>query len=205
MDAAHTDPDMPKTLLEMAGANPQPASLSSAALVVIDAQREYLDGQLPLDNVETAIRRLAELLKRAREAGAPIIHIAHKGRPGGLFDRSGQGGDFVEPARPEANEPVFEKPLPNSFTNTGLEEHLRSLGRPNLLLAGFMTHLCVSSTARAALDLGFPVTIAADATGTRDLPDGQGGVIRAGDVQRAELAALADRFAVVAPVSAIPT
>ena len=37
----------PKTLLEMAGANPAPPPLSEATVVVIDAQREYIDGKLP--------------------------------------------------------------------------------------------------------------------------------------------------------------
>ena len=38
----------PKTLLEVAGANPAPPPLSDATIVVIDAQREYVDGKLPL-------------------------------------------------------------------------------------------------------------------------------------------------------------
>jgi nicotinamidase-related amidase len=99
---------------------------------------------------------------------------------------------------------VIEKPLPNSFAKTSLEEALRTAGRDAVLLAGFMTHMCVSSTARAALDLGFPVTIAADATATRDLPDPLGGVVPAETVQRAALAELADRFACVARSEAIP-
>ena len=37
-----------------------------------------------------------------------------------------------------------------------------------------MTNMCVSSTARAALDLGYKATVAADAAATRDLPDPMG-------------------------------
>ena len=44
-----------------------------------------------------------------------------------------------------------------------------ALGVKKLVLAGFMTHMCVSSTARAALDLGFQTTVPADASATRDL------------------------------------
>ena len=194
---------MAKTLLEMAGAQPRPAPLASAALVVIDAQREYLDGALPLGGIEPALERLALLLGKARAAGTPVIHIAHKGRAGSLFDRDGAGGQIVDQARPLDGEPVIEKPLPNSFAKTDLEAQLRATGRPNLILAGFMTHMCVSSTARAALDLGFPVTIAADAAATRALPDGQGGEISAEALHRAELAALGDRFACIATVAEI--
>ena len=66
---------------------------------------------------------------------------------------------------------------------------LKKLGRTQLVIAGFMTHMCVSSTARAALDLGYKATVAADAAATRDLPDPMGGVISADALHRAALAA----------------
>ena len=65
----------PKTLLELAGLSPAPSPLSQAALVVIDAQREYVDGRLPLPGVQAALGEIAALLARARRAGAPIIHV----------------------------------------------------------------------------------------------------------------------------------
>jgi Amidases related to nicotinamidase len=40
-----------------------------------------------------------------------------------------------------------------------------------------MTHMCISSTARDAVPLGYSVIIPEDATATRDLDDGQGGVV----------------------------
>lgn len=67
----------------------------------------------------------------------------------------------------------------------------------NEFVVGYMTHMCVSSTVRAALDRGYRTTVVANATATRDLPDGSGGAVSAQDVQRASLAALADRFAAV--------
>jgi nicotinamidase-related amidase len=60
-----------------------------------------------------------------------------------------------------------------------------------------MTHMCVSSTVRAALDRGYHTTVVAKATATRDLPDTDGGIIPAQILQRASLAALADRFAAI--------
>ena len=72
-------------------------------------------------------------------------------------------------------------------------------------MAGFQTHMCISSTARAALDLGYRTTIVDAATATRDLPRPGGGVMEAGDLHVASLAALGDQFAIIAPdVSAIP-
>lgn len=193
----------PKTLLEMAGANLEPTALSDAALVIIDAQNEYVDGKLPLTGVGPALDNIAQLLRRARDAGAPVVHIAHQGKPGGAFDPEGPGGAIAGPAAPAEGEKVIGKTLPNAFAGTELHETLQGLGAKQLILAGFMTHMCVSSTARAALDLGYGTTVVADAVATRDLPDPAGGVVAADVVNMAALAALADRFAVVAPLEKI--
>jgi nicotinamidase-related amidase len=55
----------------------------------------------------------------------------------------------------------------------------------------------VSATTRAATDLGYRATIVSEGTATRDLPDGNGGIIDAATVHRVALAELGDRFATV--------
>jgi nicotinamidase-related amidase len=194
----------PKTLLELSGANLAPPPLATATLVVIDAQNEYLDGKLALPGIAPAVDALARLLAKARAAGAPVIHVQHKGRAGGLFDLGARGGAIIDTVKPAAGESIVTKPLPNAFAQTDLDATLKKLGRKELVIAGFMTHMCVSSTARAALDLGYRAAVAADAAATRDLPDPMGGVIPADALHRAALAALADRFAIVATVDRIP-
>lgn len=186
--------EMPKTLFEMAGAKPEPGRLSNSVLLIIDAQREYVDGALPLAGADAAIAETALLLARARRSGTPVIHIVHKGQ-GALFDPDGRYFAVVAPLRPQSGEPVIEKTRVSAFAGTGLEEAIQRTGRKNLVIAGFMTHNCVSSTARAARDLGYVPTIVAAATAERDLPDGKGGIVPAAVVQAANLAALADRTA----------
>lgn len=193
-----------RTLLQLAGADPTPGPLAKSAVVVIDAQGEYVDGHLPLPGVAPALDAIARLLAAARAAGAPVIHVAHKGKAGGLFDMDGAGGRIADAARPAAGEAVVTKGLPNAFAGTDLDQVLKATGRTSLVIAGFMTHMCVSSTTRAALDLGYRTTVIADATATRALPDPTGGPDLAPEIlQRAALAELADRFAVVAPLSAL--
>ena len=187
---------MAKTLLEMAGADLTPPKLAQAVLIVIDAQNEYVDGKLPLPGAKPALANIARLLSKARADGGRIIHVQHRGRAGGAFDPEGRGFAIADEAAPIAGEAVIEKPLPNSFAGTSLNNSLASMGVKRLVLAGFMTHMCVSSTARAALDLGYQTTVVADACATRDLPAAGGG-IAAADLHRAELAALADRFSIV--------
>jgi nicotinamidase-related amidase len=186
----------------MAGADPSPARLSDAAVVIIDAQEEYVNGKVPLAGVDAALDAIAKLLAVARAAGTPVIHVQHRGRPGGLFDPAGSGHAIAQQAAPAAGEKVVQKELPNAFTKTSLHLDLQATGRKSLILAGFMTHMCVSATARAALDHAYRTTIVGDAAATRDLPDPLGGApIPAAQVHRTALAELADRFATVARVS----
>lgn len=193
-----------KTLLQMAGVNAAPAKLSEAAVVIIDAQNEYVSGALPLTGVDAALARITDLLAAARAAGAPIIHVAQRGRPGGLFDPDSPNFQFAAQAVPDAGEIVVEKPLPNAFAKTDLDEKLKATGKKTLVIAGFMTHMCVSATARAAVDHGYSVTVASDAVATRNLPDPLGGAdLPAEQIHRTALAELADRFAVIGPVAAI--
>src|SRR3954451_6658586 len=187
-----------KTLLQLAGADLSLPRLGDACLVLIDLQNEYLAGPIALPEANAAIASAAKLLERARTSGASIFHIAHKGRPGGLFDRAAERGALVTALAPQAGEPVIEKELPNAFAGTDLQARLAATGRKNIILTGLMTHMCVSSTARAALDLGFRITVDADSCATRDLPDGRGGTLDARTIHEVALAELSDRFAIIA-------
>lgn len=194
---------MAKTLLSMAGADPTPNGVSESVLILIDCQNEYVTGALPLVGVDAAMTAAQALLVRFRNAGAPVIHIQHKGKPGGAFDLDDVRGAIDARVSPVAGEDVVLKALPNSFAGTTLEARLREMARTRLVIVGFQTHMCVSATTRAALDLGFRNTLVAEAIATRDLPAAVGdGVIAAKTVHDATLAALADRFAVVVPGTA---
>lgn len=192
---------MAMTMLQMAGAQPAPATMSDGVLLIIDAQREYTDGLLPLTGVHPAIAALADLLAKARRAGAPIVHVRHQSK-GKAFNPSSSGYEIVAQLTPESGEKIFDKGMPNAFAGTELAAHLASIGRKNLIVGGFMTHMCVSATVRAATDLGYMSTIAADTVATRDLPDATGdGTIGADVINRITLAALSDRFAWIVPAA----
>jgi nicotinamidase-related amidase len=193
------------TLLELAGAPPPPARLADAVLVVIDAQHEYLDGALPLSEAAPALEEIGRLLARARGQRTPVIHIVHQAKAGKLFVAGSRGVEIAAPAAPAPGEPVLTKSLPNAFASTDLADRLHALHRSAIIVVGFMTHMCVEATARAAIDLGLRATVIASATATRDLADPlTEATLPAAEVKRNALAALADRFAtVVAAVDAI--
>jgi nicotinamidase-related amidase len=189
----------PKTLLAMSGASMEPSRLSDSALVLIDCQNEYVSGVLALPGVAPALKEAEKILARARDVGTPVIHVVHHGRPGGgVFDPDGPSSEIATDVAATNGEAIVPKALPNSFAGTNLDVILEETGKKELIIVGFMTHMCVSATARAATDLGYRNTIVANATATRDLPGpGGDGVVTADELQRAELAALADRFAII--------
>mgnify|MGYP000384937788 CR=1 FL=1 len=189
------------TLRTLSGLSPSPASLAESALILIDCQNTYTTGVMELDGVQGALDEAATLLERARVAGVPVIHIQHDAGPGSPYDVRTDIGAIVERVAPRGGEPVVVKNYPNSFVETDLDQLLKERAVSNLVLAGFMTHMCVSSTARGAFNLGYAPTVVAAATATRPLP-ALGAEVPAAAMQSASLAAMADLFAVVVPDAA---
>ncbi len=187
-----------RTLLSISGTTLGAARLSTSTLLVIDAQREYVDGGLPLANMDAALEVAASVLDRARRADAPVVHVIHRGQPGDrLFDPQGPFVAIADRVAPRVGEDVVTKSTPNAFVGTDLHERLQRIGRTDLIVVGFMTHMCVTSTVRAANELGYRPTIVAGGCATRDLADAGGAVVPAAMVHAAHLAGLADRFACV--------
>jgi len=189
--------NMPKTLLEYADAEIK-QDLKNSALILIDYQNEYLNGTLPLYKIFEAVEDTKILLELARKTKIPVIHVVHRGKKNSLFDPDHQRGKIIAGLDPIDGEEIVEKNLPNSFANTKLEEVLHRVAKGRvLLISGLMTHMCLSSTVRSALDHGYKVVIIASTTTTRDLKGIDGNSVPAQTIKSAELAALKDRFALI--------
>jgi nicotinamidase-related amidase len=179
------------------------APISDSVLVLIDCQQTYRQGVMQLEGVEPALEQAAALLQRFRAAGRPVIHSMHDAGAGTPYDVNAPIGQIAGPVAPIAGETVIVKTLPSSFEGTTLDAELKKLGAKNVVYAGFMTHMCVNSTARASFNRGYATTVVAGATATRDLPGMQGGaVVPAAELQAASLSALGDMFAILVPDAA---
>lgn len=187
------------TLRELTGQTDTPARLSDSALIIVDAQNTYREGVMQLTGVEAALDQCAALLARARQLKIPVVHIQHDAGPGTPYDISAHIGAIADKVAPIEGEPIVIKNYPNSFVGTDLDARLKAAGVTNVVIVGFMTHMCINSTARGAFNLGYAVTVPAAATATRPLPAPDGSVVSAENLQSAALAALADLFAVVVP------
>jgi nicotinamidase-related amidase len=187
------------TLRALADLPLEPVGLAESTLVLIDCQNTYTRGVMELEGVQAALDETEALLDRARSASIPIIHIQHDDGPGSLYDIEGDSGAIVPRVSPRNGEPVVVKNYPNAFVQTDFDDLLKTANASNLVLAGFMTHMCVNSTARGAFNLGYAPTVVAAATATRALPGLGDTTVPAEMMQSASLAAIADLFAVVIP------
>lgn len=172
------------------------------ALIIIDIQNDYFPGgRMPLAGPVAAAERAARALQWQRERGLPVFHVQHVStRPGATFFLPDTDGVQIhESVAPRAGEALTVKHFPNAFRATTLAEQLRAAGVDELLFAGMMTHMCIDTSVRAAADLGFRCSVAADACATRDLQWG-GQTVPAAQVHAAFLAALNGAFARVATV-----
>lgn len=188
-----------KTLRDITGMGNTPTTIGKSALVLIDCQNTYREGVMQLEGVEPALVQCQKLLARYRDAGRPVIHIQHDAGTGSPYDVNDRIGAIADIVKPRDGEPIVVKTYPSSFEKTNLDDLLKGFGVEDVALVGFMTHVCVNSTARAAFNHGYRATVVGNATATRSLPSPTGGVTSAKDLHEASLTALNDIFAVVVP------
>ncbi|WP_189857796.1 isochorismatase family protein [Streptomyces poonensis] len=190
---------MPRTTLRrLNGLDDTPARLSDATLVLIDYQNTYTTGVMELDGWQAALDAAARLLARARQAGTKVVHVVNDGGEGTPYDIRAEIGAIHPSVAPVDGEPVVVKQFPNAFLGTDLDRHVDAAGRNDLVIAGFMTHMCVAFTAQGAFLRGNRPTVVADACATRSLPV-TGVELDAGQVHHSALATIADLYGVVVP------
>ncbi len=174
------------------------------ALIIVDVQNEFSAGGLrPVPNHTSALEAIGAHVADARAERRPIAWIQHHHRPheSRAFVPGSWGAELSPGFGPQDGhgpEILFQKDVYGAFTTTPLEAWLREQGVSTVLVAGFYTHMCVSTTIREALVRGFDVIVDPDATGARDLEDERLGRQSADEVRRAALLHLVNMGAVLA-------
>lgn len=185
------------TLREIVGLGQQAAPLKDSALVMIDCQNTYRSGIMQLTGVEEALQEAQKLLHMARALKIPVFHIRHDAGPGTPYDVNAPIGAIADEVAPVAGEAVITKHYPNAFIQTDLDAQLKAAGVKNLVLAGFMTHMCINSTAHGAFNLGYNVAVVASATASRPLQAANGKVLSAQEVHDGAIASTRDLYAAI--------
>lgn len=81
------------------------------------------------------------------------------------FAKDTWGGEFRAEFAPQGDDTVVKEHwAANGFANTDLDMLLKQRGIRNVILVGLIANTCVEGTARAAVDLGYHVTLVRDAT-----------------------------------------
>lgn len=187
------------TLRDVLGLPSELPLLGESVLIMIDFQNTYRTGVMRLDDAEAAVAAGARLLAAARAAGTPVVHVVNDGGEGTPYDIRAEIGSISDEVAPIEGERVVVKQFPNAFHGTDLEEALRDLGAGGeLVIAGFMTHMCVLFTAQGAFNLGYRPTVVAEATATRPLRAPDGTTLPSHVLQAASLTTVADLFGTVA-------
>ena len=179
--------------------------VANRAYIVVDLQNEYLPtGNLPLVGIAEAVATAARVIEAARASGEPVIYMRHEGAADSpIFTPGTENVEIIPAVQPQDQEHVIVKHFPNSFRETGLQALLEEQGITDLVIIGAMSHICIDATARAAVDLGYAVTVVADACATRDL-EFEGRTVPAADVHAAFMAALAFAYAKVVAAKDLP-
>ena len=171
--------------------------MAKQALILIDIQNDYFpQGKWPLDGVEAAADKAAQVLQAFRQVGDAVIHVRHEfaGDDAPFFTPGSEGAHLHAKVLNEGDEPVVLKHFVNAFRQTNLRELLEQRSITEVVVVGSMSHMCVDAVVRAAADLGYKVTVIHDACATRD-QEFNGQVIPAAQVHGAYMASLAFGYA----------
>ncbi|MFC1563561.1 cysteine hydrolase family protein [candidate division KSB1 bacterium] len=168
---------------------------SNTALILIDVQQGFDDPVWGSRNNPGAEKNIAKLLELWRNEKRPVLHVQHCSlEPDSPLRPDSPGCQFKHEAVPLEGEPVFQKTVNSAFIGTGLESYLRNNSINNLVIAGFTTDQCVSTSVRMAENLGFSVMLPEDATATFDRTGPDNKYYSAQEIHSINLVSLNDEF-----------
>jgi nicotinamidase-related amidase len=139
----------------------------TTALVIVDAQRNMLEGTEPVLSAVAVRAALCDLLDKARAARSVVVHVQNDGPSGDPDEPWTPGWELVfEPAEDEI---VVRKDQSDTFAaNPDLAGRLRSRHVEQVVVAGMQSEFCIEATSRGALREGFGVLLPRGAHATYD-------------------------------------
>lgn len=137
------------------------------ALLVIDMQQGLYDEGVYQG--EALLEKINGLVDEAHTADVPVIYVQHNAGDTRDSLHPSLPGWALHPAIvPTADEIIVQKTHANSFEDTPLKSELDKLGVHKLVITGMQSDECVRATSKGAAQLGYDVTVVADAHSTWD-------------------------------------
>ena len=172
----------------------------NTTLILIDVQKGFDEPYWGERNNPGAERNIERLLARWRESGRPVIHVRHDStEPASALRADRPGNAIKDEAAPRPGESVVGKQVNSAFLGTDLATLLEDRGSATVVLCGFTTNHCVSTTARMAGNLGYRTFVLSDSTVAFAMraPGPEGRLIPAAEMHEVGLAELNREFATI--------
>jgi nicotinamidase-related amidase len=144
------------------------------ALIVVDMQTAFVSGNEAVPGAAGLLVAVTDLMRRAREAGSLVVQLQNDGLPGTADEPHTPGWELFLPAPEGDGRHVIRKDTDDGFHKTELSSLLTKCGIRHLAVCGVMSEMCVSATARSALNLGYHVVLPHDGHATYDIPAVEG-------------------------------
>ncbi len=178
--------------------------MTKRALIVIDVQREYVDGNLPIGfpPLDVSLPNIAAAIDAAHAAAVPVVLVQHvDAADSPVFAAGSRGAELHDTVAGAAHDLPLTKQDVSCFAGTELAAWLEARGVDTLTVTGFMTQHCDESTSRDAADLGLAVELLSDAAGSPPLTT-PAGTLTAREVHERSLVVLGAGFVSVATTAA---
>jgi len=201
--AAGADPQ--QTIRALSGHRP-PDHLDpkATAVVIIDFQKEFFSGRLPIPDGKIAMKNARRLLHLASLRHMPVFIIRHVApADSAVFAIDSEAVQFQPGIKPRRRDTILQKSTVSVFASTDLDQRLKAAHIRTVIIAGLTTHASVAGAARDAIPLGYHVIVASDASATRGIVRANGEKVDKDMLQRAALAEIEDSFGSVMTTSQI--
>ena len=140
------------------------------ALMLVDVQRNMLEGASPVPAAREVGPAIESLLARARAQQAVVVQVQNDGPRGDPDEPHTPGWELVFAAT--SADLVVRKQQQDAFaSDAGFASTLRARGVDRVVVAGMQSNYCVTATIRGALRHGFRVILASGAHATYDERD----------------------------------
>lgn len=173
------------------------------AIIIVDAQNEFSEkGKRPVPDFLDAVNAISKQVEIARIENTPIAWVRHFNQPheSPAYIPGTWGSEFytgLGPLKDTKLEREFHKNVYGAFTGSDIGQWFNSLHITEVIIMGFYTHGCVSTTAREAIMLGLNVYLYREGTGACDIEHELLGEISADEVRRSALLQLANMGATI--------
>lgn len=145
-------------------------------LIIVDMINDFVTDKFGSERAQNIVPRIAELIKKARNRGIPVIFLQDSHEPsdremsiwGEHAMQDSRGSEIIPELRPEKDDIIIKKRWYSGFVDTELPEILKKMNADTLVFAGVSTDICVQNNVASAYFSGYKTIVPPDCTASID-------------------------------------